>query len=921
MNRLMNSSLFYMTAMVIGVASISVSAQTAPRMQISSQNTFVGEPLALNLEIENAKSKKAPEFPQIDGLTIESTGAPRQQRMTTIVNGQKIERKSFNFSYQITANKQGNFNVPSITVETETGALTTQSFSISAKPSLTGDLLFAEVQTQDATVFVGQSVNLKLKIWLKPYHNDKYDLTISAEDMFRLFKETTNWGPFKETIEKILKSDLPLRSHEVFRDSPDGEKQSYYLFEIPANYYPTREGKIDLAGVNLAFRYPTKLAPSRDPFDRFFQNSPFAGSPFQDDSFKPFGDSPFGNTLSISETRPISTAPNVDPIDVQPIPQKGRPADYRGAVGDYRMVTQASPLRVKSGDPITLKIGIQGTGPMELVQSPPLNNIPALVKHFKVSDEPLAGVVEGDIKVFTTTIRPRTAGLSEIPAIPFSFFNPATAEFVSVQSSAIPIVVDKAEQLALDSIVGVLGTSGKTESQTTGPKLNLNNVHDVNLQSSQAQHPGLSAGWVFLIIPPLGLGLFIGIRKMQSRRRIPSSRATLKNIANAKYSYEVSKQCLRWIENRIDRRRDTLTRTEAIELLSLKIDEATNDQLDSLLRNCENAAFNGDDPCSLISKKQNAVHLINKIKAQIPCFSLEPRVQRLRQIASVVPLTLVLILGTILLIKLISPAPAIPSPSITNADTSFANPSLTNLNSSQKLEIFKTANRDYDRGVEIQSQDTAEAASAFSNAAEKYQLLIDSGIHNSDLFCNLGNAYLQRNDLGYAIANYQKSLRCNPLNQQASQNIQVVLASNNPEEASLPALKATMIWISGLPSSVGISILILGWCVMCVATAIKISTHSFTVKYVFTAAVLLLLIGSGMTKVSNMAHPSAEIAVALASEISVFQGSSESTPPIMDSAIVEGESVRILQRRGKWSKIESESGIRGWVQSEFLEKV
>ena len=108
---------------------------------------------------------------------------------------------------------------------------------------------------------------------------------------------------------------------------------------------------------------------------------------------------------------------------------------------------------------------------------------------------------------------------------------------------------------------------------------------------------------------------------------------------------------------------------------------------------------------------------------------------------------------------------------------------------------------------------------------------------------------------------------------------------------------------------------------MCVATAIKISSHSFTVKYVFTAAVLLLLIGSGMTNVSNMAHPSAEIAVALASEISVFQGSSESTPPIMDSAIVEGESVRILQRRGKWSKIESESGIRGWVQSEFLEKV
>ena len=76
-----------------------------------------------------------------------------------------------------------------------------------------------------------------------------------------------------------------------------------------------------------------------------------------------------------------------------------------------------------------------------------------------------------------------------------------------------------------------------------------------------------------------------------------------------------------------------------------------------------------------------------------------------------------------------------------------------------------------------------------------------------------------------------------------------------------------------------------------------------------------------MTQASNSSHSTNNAAVAVASEITLFQGSSQFTPPIMNSAITEGELVRVLQQRGKWSKIESPSGIQGWVQSEFFEKV
>lgn len=920
MKLFINPIMSFMIAFAVGGIAIPVNAQDALKMQISSQETFVGESVTLNLQIENTKTTEAPKFPPVDGLTIDSTGIPQQQTMTTFVNGRRRERKTLTYSYQITATNAGEFAVPGIKIETETGAFTTKPFTISAKPSETGDLLFAEIQTKETSVFVGQAMDLQLKIWIKPYHNQKYDLTVSAADMFRLVKETTHWGPFQDTFEQISKSEVSLHSREVFRDSPDGKPQKYYLFEIETQYYPTSEGRISLADVNIKFNYPTELSRSRDPFDQFFQNSPFGRSPFQNDFFDSFNPSSFGNSLAISRTRPISTAPDIASVDVLPIPTEGRPVNYRGAVGSYRMVTQASPTQVKSGDPITLKIGIQGTGPMKLVQAPPLNTLPALTKDFKVSEEPLAGIVEGDIKVFTTTIRPRTASITEIPSIPFSFFNPDTAQFISVQSAPIPIIVNKADELALDSIVGVSGSSLEVGSQPTRNKLDLNNVQEISFDSPQPALANPSIIWLFLFAPPIALGIFIGFKKIRPHRPLLTSRSCLRKIANAKTPHEISKQVMHWLGHQLDHRSDTLTRPEAIAWLTPRIDNSTRLELDSLLMDCENATFNGGHAISLAPIKQNAVQIIKKIKAQLPCFSLELKGQRLRQLAVVVPLALGFFLATMLLTKLVN-STQLPQSASSSQSPAAANIPVSQLDSIQKTEIFETANRDYSHGNKIKAKDTAEAAALFSNAIENYQLLVDAGVQNTDLFLNLGNAHLQNNAIGYAIANYQKSLRHSPFNQQASQNMQIVLTATDSQKSGVNALSTTLNWISRLPSSIGITVLLLSWTVICGLTAFKFSVPFRGLKPVFTTAALSFLIGIVMTQGSNSFRSIENKAVAVASEITIFQGSSESTPSIMTSAIAEGESVRVLKERGKWSKIESASGVQGWARSELFEKV
>src|SRR4029078_10216512 len=176
--------------------------------------------------------------------------------------------------------------------------------------------------------------------------------------------------------------------------------------------------------------------------------------------------SPFGARLTIQTVRPLAEQAVVESINVLPIPTVGRPADDRGAVGQYQIATDAGPSHVKSGDPINLLIGISGTGPMELVQAPPLAELSKLTTDFKVPSEPLAGFVKGDRKIFQTTIRPRKPGITTIPAIPFSFFDPTTAKFETVWSKPVSITVEKAEMLALDSVMP--GGSSKD----TNPKSN-----------------------------------------------------------------------------------------------------------------------------------------------------------------------------------------------------------------------------------------------------------------------------------------------------------------------------------------------------------------------------------------------------------------------------------------------------------------
>lgn len=277
------------------LGAASAIAQSDVRMQISGHETYVGMPVTLYIQLENDTASEGPEFPSIDGLDIRSSGTPSQNSSVTIINGRRSESRSVTYSFQFTPRHEGQFEIPSITIQTANGTRRTSPFRISATKSETGDLMFAEVSGQQENLYVGQPIDLTLRIWLKPYRDKQHQLTMSANHMWRTIGQHSQWGPFAETLEKMAAERQSLQGREVLRRDNEGVERSYYLYEIVATFYPKRAGQIEMENVQVVAQYPTNLGQSRDPFDSFFRDSPLNGrSPFGGKS--PFGNgSPFGS--------------------------------------------------------------------------------------------------------------------------------------------------------------------------------------------------------------------------------------------------------------------------------------------------------------------------------------------------------------------------------------------------------------------------------------------------------------------------------------------------------------------------------------------------------------------------------------------------------------------------------------------------
>jgi hypothetical protein len=187
-------------------------------------------------------------------------------------------------------------------------------------------------------------------------------------------------------------------------------KQYYVVDLFKYNLYPQHSGSLKLPVAEIQVVAVIQRQPM-SAFDAFFNDA---------------------GAVQV----PLNLKTEAAAVNVKPLPEKDKPADFTGAVGKFNFETSVSSKEGKTDDPITYTVKISGTGNLKLIEQPKLNLPPAFEVYDPKTKENISNGAAGltGSKQYDFLIIPRQPGDYKIDGRSFSYFDPSAAKYVTVNS-------------------------------------------------------------------------------------------------------------------------------------------------------------------------------------------------------------------------------------------------------------------------------------------------------------------------------------------------------------------------------------------------------------------------------------------------------------------------------------------------------
>ena len=578
------------TLLLVMICSLITATRGTHAQEVSvtytGNQTWVDTPIQIQFTIENAEQIGDPVVPEQDGLEIEYLGVTNEFSQTSIINGVRSSKRTLSLSFSVNPIREGLFEIEPITIQVNGKPFSSSPITLTAIAPKNDGRVFVELTGPDRSVYMGESVNLTLGIWVEQYTAEEYGVEASESVSWQLVDlNQTDWGPFRETIQELVNNRQRPKGTVRARDG-----RIYFRYELQREVRPADIRELEqLTEVTVAVSYPTGVRRAR---------------------------SLFNSGLEFTGLIPLRVRADVGEIDITPLPEEGRPSDFRGAVGDFVVRASAKPVRVAAGDPITFSMLIgnvdENDSVLDTLRPPPLDQLEPLTRDFKIPTDPIAGTVDGNIKIFTQSIRPRDENVTEIPAIPFSFFDPDLETYRTLYTNPISIEVTPAEMLTSGDIV----RSGNQKFNSAEPSVDGVSTDPVaELALVGANFPvderlfskkSISVGWgsyVILGAPPLAFlaGLALVARRRWRERNPDSIRArtaasrSLGVLRREQRPGEIGRQLRTYISDRSGRPSASITSSEAMRLArEAHTDPEVLMSLESLLRTTERSGYGGE---------------------------------------------------------------------------------------------------------------------------------------------------------------------------------------------------------------------------------------------------------------------------------------------------------------------------------------
>lgn len=414
------------------------AAEAKFEVSLDKDQIALGEAAQLGLSFYGTQSMPAPDIGNIDGLEIRYLGP---STMMTVINGQvsssithmyrvtplkigKFQLGPFNFKYK---NTDYASNMVFLSVSEERIAPKAPAATPVVEKLNLEDRLFVVLDVGKTSAFVNELIPIKVKLYVSKLNVSDIQLPSFSQEGF---------------------SKIEFKEPKQYRETLNGGM--YDVLEFSTMIFGTRPGeyRIGPARIKCNLVVAKKSSP-QSQMDEMMGS----GSSARDSFFEGF--------YTHYEKEPAELKSQDVKLAVLPLPAKDRPKDFSGAVGDYQFIYNASSTKVKAGDPISVKMAINGTGNFNTVLMPRIDNITG----FKVYEPDVK--TEENSKEFIQVFIPDSDLVTQIPQATFNYFDPNKKEYKVIAQGPIQIQVEKSKEEAPSRVVGPLATPAVQRTEET----------------------------------------------------------------------------------------------------------------------------------------------------------------------------------------------------------------------------------------------------------------------------------------------------------------------------------------------------------------------------------------------------------------------------------------------------------------------
>ncbi|MDE6440256.1 MAG: BatD family protein [Bacteroidales bacterium] len=397
----------------------TLAAQEGVTFQVQApREVYAGEAFDISFVVnaQGSRNFKAPAFKGFDVLF-----GPAQSQSTNVsyINGHMQQSFTLSYAYRLRAPESaGEFRFEPATIEVKGQAYQTEAVVLKVLPARTqpanpsraarnapggrpsqpvsgeigNDDVFLRSFVSKNNPYVGEEVVVTYRLY-----------TAVPVRQYSIYKLPTNKGFWSE--------EMKTGENEQ-RETINGRPYVYVDLRKVA-LFPQEAGKLTIEPLEI--EVVAAIQQKRERTGTIF------------DIF----DDPFFDRVTYTQAN-VRTKPTV--LNVRPLPEAGRPADFNGPVGDYKVTFQYDKTKpLKANEAIDFTFTVSGSGNIELIQPPHILFPPDFdvyeprVNLHKTQDGHIGGQASMEYIVV-----PRSPGIYRIPAFSFSYFNPQAGQYRTV---------------------------------------------------------------------------------------------------------------------------------------------------------------------------------------------------------------------------------------------------------------------------------------------------------------------------------------------------------------------------------------------------------------------------------------------------------------------------------------------------------